>query len=48
VRVHKTYLVNVNVILEYRKGKSGSVALSKGKEVIVSPSKKKDLLSYFA
>jgi two-component system LytT family response regulator len=48
VRVHKSYLVNVNAIVEYRKGKGGSVVLSSGKEVLVSPSKKKDLLSYFA
>lgn len=47
-RVHKSYLVNVNAVVEYRKGKGGSVLLSNGKEVLVSPSKKKELLSYFA
>ncbi len=47
-RVHKSYLVNVNAIVEYRKGKGGSVILNTGKEVMVSPSKKKELLSYFA
>ncbi len=46
-RVHKSYLVNVNAITEYRKGKGGSVVLSNGKEIMVSPAKKKDLLSYF-
>lgn len=46
-RVHKSYLVNVNAIVEYRKGKGGSVLLSNGKEVMVSPSKKKDLLAFF-
>lgn len=46
-RVHKSYLVNVNAITEYRKGKGGSVVLSSGKEIMVSPSRKKDLLAFF-
>lgn len=47
VRVHKSYLVNVNEITEYKKGKGGSIVLSNGKEIMVSPSRKKDLLAYF-
>ncbi|HIB49380.1 MAG TPA: response regulator transcription factor [Flavobacteriaceae bacterium] len=47
-RVHKSYLVNVNAVTEYRKGKGGSVVLSSGKEIMVSPSKKKDLLAFFS
>ncbi|MAL59347.1 MAG: DNA-binding response regulator [Flavobacteriaceae bacterium] len=47
-RVHKSYLVNVNAIVEYKKGKGGSVVLENGKEIMVSPSKKKELLSYFS
>lgn len=47
-RVHKSYLVNVNAIVEYNKGKGGSVLLSSGTEILVSPSKKKDLLAFFA
>ncbi len=47
-RVHKSYLVNVNCIVEYRKGKGGSVVLSSGKQIMVSPSRKKDLLAYFS
>jgi two-component system LytT family response regulator len=47
-RVHKSYLINVNAIIEYRKGKGGSVVLSNGKEIMVSPSKKKDLLAFFS
>lgn len=47
-RIHKSYLVNVNQIVEYRKGKGGSVVLSNGKEIMVSPSRKKDLLAYFS
>lgn len=46
-RIHKSYLVNVNAITQYNKGKGGSVVLSNGKEIMVSPSKKKELLSYF-
>ena len=46
-RIHKSYLVNVNEITEYKKGKGGSVVLSSGKEIMVSPSRKKELLAYF-
>lgn len=46
-RIHKSYLVNVNTIIKYKKGKGGSVVLNTGKELMVSSSKKKDLLSYF-
>jgi two-component system LytT family response regulator len=46
-RVHKSYLVNVNEVVKYRKGKGGSVVLSNGKEVLVSSTKKANLLSYF-
>lgn len=47
-RVHKSYLVNVNAIVEYRKGKGGSVVLSSGKQIMVSPSRKKELLAHFS
>ncbi len=46
-RVHKSYLVNVNEVVKYVKGKGGGVVLSNGKEIMVSASKKSDLLSYF-
>ncbi|MEO6347706.1 MAG: LytTR family DNA-binding domain-containing protein [Aquaticitalea sp.] len=46
-RVHKSYLVNVNEIVKYVKGKGGSVVLSNGKQIMVSASKKAELLSYF-
>jgi len=46
-RVHKSYMVNVNEIVKYKKGKGGSVVLSNGKEIIVSASRKSELLSYF-
>jgi len=46
-RIHKSYLVNVSYIAAYKKGKGGTVALSSGKELSVSASKKAGLLSYF-
>jgi two-component system LytT family response regulator len=46
-RVHKSYLVNVNEIVKYHKGKGGSVTLSNGKEIVISASKKSGLLAYF-
>ncbi|MFI2742627.1 LytR/AlgR family response regulator transcription factor [Zhouia sp. PK063] len=46
-RIHKSYLVNVNYIVKYKKGKGGSVILENGKELMVSSSKKSDLLAYF-
>jgi two-component system LytT family response regulator len=47
VRVHKSYLVNINTIVKYRKGKGGSVLLENGQEIMVSATKKANLLSYF-
>lgn len=46
-RIHKSYLVNVNEVVKYKKGKGGSVIVSNGKELLVSASKKKELLAYF-
>ena len=46
-RVHKSYLINVNHVVRYVKGKGGYVVLFNGKEIMVSASKKSDLLSYF-
>ncbi|MGC1471846.1 MAG: LytTR family DNA-binding domain-containing protein [Psychroserpens sp.] len=46
-RVHKSYLVNVKEVRKYVKGKGGSVILSNGKQIIVSASKKSNLLNYF-
>ncbi|MBT8184047.1 MAG: LytTR family DNA-binding domain-containing protein [Eudoraea sp.] len=46
-RIHKSYLVNVNEVVKYNKGKGGSVVISNGKELLVAASRKKQLLSYF-
>ena len=47
VRVHKSYLVNINEVVKYVKGKGGTIVLSSGKEISVSASKKADLLAYY-
>jgi len=46
-RIHKSYLVNVNEVVRYKKGKGGTVVLSNGKELSVSASRKRELLAYF-
>lgn len=46
-RIHKSFLVNVDAIVKYKKGKGGSVVISNGKELLVSSAKKKELLAYF-
>ncbi len=46
-RVHKSYLVNIESIVKYKKGKGGSVVLKNGEEIMVSASRKQQLLSYF-
>ncbi|MCB0376046.1 MAG: response regulator transcription factor, partial [Sinomicrobium sp.] len=47
VRIHKSYLVNVHAVTHYKKGKGGSVVMANGKELSVSASRKRELLSYF-
>lgn len=46
-RVHKSYLVNVNTIVSYKKGSGGIITLNNGKELNVSASKKANLLAHF-
>jgi len=46
-RIHKSYVVNVNSIVKYKKGKGGSVVLENNKELQVAPSRKATLLNYF-
>ncbi|MFT6746272.1 MAG: two-component system LytT family response regulator [Glaciecola sp.] len=48
VRVHKSHLININCVKQYRKGKGGEVVLSDGKEVPVSPGKKANFLEKFS
>lgn len=46
-RIHKSYLVNINEVTKYKKGKGGSIELTNGREISVSASKKGNLLAYF-
>ena len=47
VRVHKSHLVNIQHVIQYKKGKGGMLVMKDGKAVDVSPSKKQDLLARF-
>ena len=46
-RIHKSYLININLIKSYHKGKGGTVELSNGKSLPVASSRKAGLLGYF-
>ena len=47
IRIHKSYLINQNEILEYKKGKIGQVKLSNGVWLDISAQRKKDFLERF-
>ena len=46
-RIHRSYMVNLDYVKRYIKGKGGSVILSTGKELLVSNSRKRDFLERF-
>jgi len=45
IRIHKSYLVNIEYIREYLKGDGGSVILMNGQEIEVSRRRKDELMS---
>lgn len=45
VRVHQSYLININYVEKYVKGKGGSVIMADGTEILVSRRKKEHFLS---
>ncbi|MDP1725336.1 MAG: LytTR family DNA-binding domain-containing protein [Bacteroidota bacterium] len=47
MRVHKSHIINLEQIKKYHKGRGGSVELSDGSEIEISPNKKQELLAYF-
>lgn len=47
LRVHKTYLINLNAIKSYHKGKGGYVEMENGKTIPVTGAKKAELLGFF-
>ncbi|MCB0547881.1 MAG: response regulator transcription factor [Phaeodactylibacter sp.] len=46
-RIHRSYMVNLDYVKRYIKGKGGAVILSDGKELQVSNSRKEDFLKQF-
>ncbi len=47
MRIHKSHIINLEQVKRYHKGKGGSIELSDGSEVEVSPTKKQELLARF-
>lgn len=43
-RIHRSHLINLDTVVRYNKGKGGSVILENGKELMVSNSRKEELL----
>lgn len=46
LRIHKSYLINLEFVTKYSKGKGGMVTMSSGLNLPVSPNKKNELLSH--
>lgn len=45
VRVHQKYLVNINFIQKYLKGRSGTLIMTNGKNIAVAENRKSDLIN---
>ncbi len=48
VRVHKSHLININYVKNYKKGKGGEVILINDINIPVSSTRKSDFLNYFS
>ncbi len=48
VRVHKSHLINLNFVKQYRKGKGGDITLADGSVVPLAPTRREDFLSRFS
>ncbi len=46
VRIHKSYLINIQHLKEYQKGEGGTAIMSNGKQLDVSRRKKEHFISY--
>lgn len=44
-RIHRSYVVNLDTVVRYNKGKGGSIILENGKELMVSNSRKEGLVN---
>ncbi len=47
LRVHKSHIINTNLITSYQKGNGGFVTLTDGAEVDISPNYKEEFLRVF-
>lgn len=47
LRVHQSFIVNINKVRQYLKADNGYVVMSTGKPIKVSRSKKEELLDFF-
>ncbi len=47
LRVHKSYMINLNWVKQYKKGKTGEIILSNGNYIPLSASRKKTFLEKF-
>ena len=47
VRVHKSHIININCVKQYKKGKGGCMKLTDGSTVDVSPTRKQQFLERF-
>jgi len=47
MRIHKSYLINLLHLKQYRKGRGGDVVMTDGADLPVSPNRKEALLNYF-
>ena len=47
LRIHKSYLINLQHVRKYRKGRGGEVTMVNGTELPVSPSQKEALVKYY-
>ncbi len=47
IRVHKSHIVNINYVKQYKKGKGGEIILTNGVAVRVSPTRKAAFLDRF-
>lgn len=47
MRIHKSHIINLEQIKAYHKGRGGTVELTDGSEIEVSPNKKQELLAFF-
>lgn len=48
MRVHKSHIINLDCVSGYHRGRGGSVVMSNGHEVEVSPNRKEDLMKLFS